>query len=94
MRMMLDSFWRALAYLFMPRIIGLSLMPLLIAGSLTLVMGYFFWTDAVTAVRSTLESWSLVEAMLQWIDGMIGSSFRTVLAPWWSSPLRCLWSSY
>lgn len=78
---MLDSFWRALAYLFMPRIIGLSLMPLLIAGSLTLVMGYFFWTDAVTAVRATLESWSLVEAMLQWIDGMIGSSFRTVLAP-------------
>jgi hypothetical protein len=81
MKLMLDSFWRALAYLFMPRIIGLSLMPLLIAGSLTLVMGYFFWTDAVTAVRATLESWSLVEAMLQWIDGMIGSSFRTVLAP-------------
>ncbi|MDZ7812256.1 MAG: EI24 domain-containing protein [Ideonella sp.] len=81
MTLMLDSFWRALAYLFMPRIIGLSLMPLLIAGGLTLAMGYFFWTDAVTAVRATLESWSLVEALLQWVDGMIGSSFRTVLAP-------------
>lgn len=81
MTLMLDSFWRALAYLFMPRIIGLSLMPLAVAGGLTLVMGYFFWTDAVTAVRATLESWSLIEAMLQWIDGAIGSSFRTVLAP-------------
>lgn len=81
MKLMLDSFWRALAYLFMPRVIGLSLLPLLIAGGLTLVMGYFFWTDAVTSVRATLESWSLIEALLQWIDGAIGSSFRTVLAP-------------
>ncbi|TDM06261.1 MAG: hypothetical protein C4K60_16815 [Ideonella sp. MAG2] len=65
----------------MPRVIGLSLMPLLLAGGLTLAMGYFFWTDAVTVVRATLESWALVDAMLQWIDGAIGASFRTVLAP-------------
>ena len=80
MTLMLDSFWRALAYLFMPRIIGLSLMPLAVAGGLTLVMGYFFWTDAVTAVRATLESWRLIESLLQWLDAMGLQAFRSALA--------------
>ena len=61
MKLLLDSFWRAAAYLLMPRVIGLSLLPLLIAGGLALVLGYFFWEAAVATVRATLESWSLVE---------------------------------
>ncbi|HSI60777.1 MAG TPA: EI24 domain-containing protein [Ideonella sp.] len=81
MKLLLDSFWRAAAYLMMPRVVGLSLLPLLIAGGLSLGLGYFYWEAAVAGVRATLESWSLVESVLIWIDGVASPSFRTVLAP-------------
>ena len=81
MKLMLDSFWRAAAYLLMPRVIGLSLLPLLIAGGLALVLGYFFWEGAVAGVRSAIESLSLVETLLAWLDRTAGPSFRTVIAP-------------
>jgi Etoposide-induced protein 2.4 (EI24) len=81
MKLLLDSFWRAAAYLLMPRVVGLSLLPLLIAVGVSLGLGYFFWEDAVYGVRAALESWSLVSAALLWLDGMFGPSFRTVVAP-------------
>lgn len=81
MKLLLDSFWRAAAYLLMPRVVGLSLLPLLLAVGVSLGLGYFFWEDAVYAVRAALESWSLVNAALLWLDGMFGPSFRTVVAP-------------
>lgn len=81
MKLLLDSFWRAAAYLMMPRVVGLSLLPLLIAGGLSLGLGYFYWESSVAGVRGVLESWSLVESVLIWIDGFAGPSFRTVLAP-------------
>lgn len=81
MKLLLDSFWRAGAYLLMPRVVGLSLLPLLIAVGVSLGLGYFFWEDAVYGVRAALESWSLVNAALLWLDGMFGPSFRTVVAP-------------
>jgi hypothetical protein len=57
MKLLLDSFWRAAAYLMRPRVLALTLLPLLIAGGLFLVLGYFFWEPAVAAVRA---SWRLV----------------------------------
>ncbi|OYT84825.1 MAG: hypothetical protein CFE46_19420 [Burkholderiales bacterium PBB6] len=81
MKLLLDSSWRAAVYLLMPRVIGLSLLPLLIAGGLAVGLGYFFWEAAVAGVRASLESWSLIEAMLKWVDASVGPSFRAVLAP-------------
>jgi len=81
MKLLLDSFWRAAAYLMRPRVLALTLLPLLIAGGLFLVLGYFFWEPAVAAVRSQLESWSLIDAALQWLDTYMGASFRAVMAP-------------
>jgi hypothetical protein len=81
MKLMFDAFWRAAAYCVMPRVIGLSIAPLLIAVVLAGGLGWFFWEDSVTAVRASLENWALVEAMLRWIDAHIGAGFRTVLAP-------------
>ncbi|MCO5976650.1 EI24 domain-containing protein [Ideonella oryzae] len=81
MKLLLDSFWRAAAYLMRPRVIGLTLLPLLIAGGLFLVMGYFFWEPAVSAVRAQLENWALTEAVLRWMDTYVGASFRAVMAP-------------
>ncbi len=79
MRLLLDSFWRALAYLLMPRVIGLSLLPLLIAGGLTLGWAFYFWDDAYAQVRQALENWGLVDAGLRWVENAMGPNFRAMI---------------
>ena len=81
MKLLFDSFWRALAYLLMPRVVGLSLLPLLLAGGLTLVLGYVYWEAAVAGVRAQLESWLLIDALLKWLESTVGAGFRAVMAP-------------
>ncbi len=81
MKLLLDSFWRASAYLLLPRVIGMSLLPLLLAGGLSLLWGYLFWEDAVATVRGAMERWVLIEAGLHWLAVNLGESFRSVMAP-------------
>jgi hypothetical protein len=81
MNKLLDSFWRALAYCVHPRVIALSILPLVIMAGMSLSLGYFFWEDAVSAVRTNLSSYSLVNAMGTWLGGMGLDSLRMVLAP-------------
>ena len=81
MKPLLDAFWRAGAYCLHPKVIGLSLLPLLLSAAIALLLGWFYWEAALTAVRGTLESWHLVDAGLSWIETQLGTSFRTVLAP-------------
>ena len=81
MKQLLDSFWRAGAYCLHPKVIALSLLPLLIGVALTLGLGWFYWEAAVAGVRATLENWLLVDAALKWVESLVGTSFRTVLAP-------------
>jgi len=76
-----DAFWRAAAYCLHPRVIALSLLPLLIAAGLSVGLAYFFWESAVAAVRATLESWLLVGSLLRWLDSMGAEGFRSVMAP-------------
>ncbi len=80
MQGLVDSFWRAVAYCLHPRVIGLSLLPLVIAGVLVFGFMYFFWEGAIAGVRATLESWRLIESLLQWLDAMGLQSFRSALA--------------
>ncbi|MBW8844450.1 MAG: EI24 domain-containing protein [Burkholderiales bacterium] len=74
-----DSFWRAAAYCLHPRVIALSLLPLVVSGGLVFGLMYFFWADANAAVRATLEGWHLVDSLLQWLDTMGLQAFRSVL---------------
>jgi hypothetical protein len=76
-----DAFWRAAAYCLHPRVIALSILPLVIVGGLAGLLGYFFWESAIAAVRATMESWLLVASLLQWLDSVGGSAFRSVLGP-------------
>ena len=78
---LLDSFWRAAAYCLHPRVIALSILPLVIMAALSLGLGYFFWEGAIAAVRSSLESYELVKTMVQWLEGLGLSGLRLVLAP-------------
>ena len=81
MNRILDSFWRAVMYCLHPRVIVLSILPVVIMGALSLTLGYLYWEDALVAVRSSLESFELVNAMVHWLDGIGLGSLRLVLAP-------------
>ncbi|MFZ5548240.1 MAG: EI24 domain-containing protein [Pseudomonadota bacterium] len=80
MGLLLDAFWRALAYLLMPRVIGLSLLPLLICGGLAVGLAWFFWEPAVDGVHALLTSGSLIEPALKWVETWLGPNFRVMLA--------------
>lgn len=81
MSKLLDSFWRAAMYCLHPRVIALSILPLVIMAALSLGLGYFFWEPAMTAMRNNLESYALVNTMVRWLEGLGLSSLRLVLAP-------------
>jgi hypothetical protein len=81
MTQMLDAFWRAAAYCMHPRVIALSLAPLLLAGGVTLAAGWFFWEPAVAGVRATLENWALTDALLKWLEAVGGAGLRAMIAP-------------
>ena len=80
MKLLFGSFWRAVAYCLHPKVIMLSLLPLLVAGIVTLGAGYLYWESALASVRATLEHWSLVNSMLEWMSSMLGANFRTGIA--------------
>jgi hypothetical protein len=79
--MLFDAFWRATLYCLHPRVVVLSLLPLLIAAGGAGLLGWFFWEPALDAVREVLASWSLVAAVLGWLDAIGAGGFRSVLAP-------------
>ena len=80
MKLLFGSFWRALAYCLHPKVIVLTLLPLLVAGAATLGAGLLFWESAIASVRATLEHWSLVHSMLEWMSSTLGANFRTGIA--------------
>ena len=78
---MVDSFWRAAAYCLHPKVILLSLLPLLFSVAGVLGLGWFFWELAVAGVRAWLEQWALVHSFLQWLESIGAAGFNAVLAP-------------
>ena len=81
MSKLLDSFWRAAMYCLHPRVIALSVLPLVIMAVISLGLGYFFWESAIAAVRANLESFALLDSMVRWLEGLGLSNLRVVLAP-------------
>jgi hypothetical protein len=81
MSQLLNSFWRAVAYCLHPRVIALSILPLLIMTVLSLGLGYFFWDAALESVRGGLDSYEMVNSSVRWLEGLGLSSLRLVLAP-------------
>ena len=68
-------------YCLHPRVIALSVLPLVIMVAISLGLGYFFWSDAVEAIRSQISNYELVNTMVRWLEGLGLSSLRMVLAP-------------
>ncbi|HMN58153.1 MAG TPA: EI24 domain-containing protein [Ottowia sp.] len=81
MPLLFDSFWRAAAYCLYPRVIALSLLPLVIMVVISGVLGYFYWDPAVAAVAAWLDSsnwWSLLSG---WLARLGVGDLRNGLAP-------------
>ncbi len=78
---MFDAFWRAAAYCLHPKVILWSLLPLLLAGGATALLGWAYWESSVAAVRGALEQWALVAAMMRWLDSIGAQTLHTLVAP-------------
>ena len=71
MSKLLNSFWRAAVYCLHPRVIALSVLPLLIMAVVSLGLGYFYWEAAVAAVRTNIESFAMLDTMVRWLEGLV-----------------------
>jgi hypothetical protein len=81
MSLFLDSFWRAVAYCLHPRVIALSILPLVIMVALSLGLGYFYWEPAVEWVRAGLESFDLMNSVWSWLESVGAGRLKTVVPP-------------
>ena len=81
MTQMLDALWRAIAYCLHPRVIILSLLPLILASVLTIGVAYFFWETSVAGVRATIDGWTITSALLKWMDSVGGAALHALVAP-------------
>ncbi len=81
MRLFLDSFWRALAYCLMPRVMLLSLLPLAMLLVLSVSWGYFYWSPTQDWVRDMLDSWQLLQGMMDWLQANGAGDLQAVMVP-------------
>jgi hypothetical protein len=81
MKLLLDSLWRAAAYCLLPRVIWLSLLPLVLCALVTGVLAYFYWEPAVAGVQQQLQAWGWTQTALDWLDTIGATWLRAALAP-------------
>ncbi len=81
MGLLLDSFWRAAAYCMRPRVIALSLLPLLLIAALALGLEHFYWEAAVRFMHSLLESSAVLASIWSWLQGWGLGDVTSVMAP-------------
>lgn len=81
MNLLFDSFWRAALYCLYPRVILLSLAPLIVMAGLALALGYFFYEPAVDAVNAALASWQVVATLKHWLDAIGLGYLKAAIAP-------------
>ena len=81
MNLFLDAFWRAVAYCLRPRVMLLSLLPLVLMVALAWGLGYYFWDNTVEWVRAALAASTLVNTVSNWLQSVGFGSLKLALAP-------------
>ena len=82
MGLLFDSFWRAVAYCVHPRVMALSVLPLLLMAGLAAALHYFYWDSAVEFVRTTLQTTPWLDNVWQWLRGWgVNTDVPTLVAP-------------
>ena len=67
MKLLLDAFWRASLYCLMPRVIAMSLLPLLLVVGGAVALMYFFSTPIIDVINAWLRSWVLYDTAMGWL---------------------------
>jgi hypothetical protein len=81
MKLFMDSFWRALAYCLHPKVILLSLLPLILMAVIVTGLGAMYWDIAVNAVRTGMEDSPVLGWAWTWLGRVGLLNLKTVLAP-------------
>ncbi len=81
MKELVDAFWRAAAYCLHPRVILWSVLPLVIAVSAVLGLGWLYWESAVDLLRAALDQWDAIKTFKQWLRGLGAGALVNVFEP-------------
>jgi len=81
MILFMDSFWRALAYCLHPKVIMLSLLPLILMAVIVTGLGFMYWDLAVDTVRTGMEAGPALGWAWTWLERVGLLNLKTVLAP-------------
>ena len=81
MGLLLDSFWRAAVYCLRPRVIALSVLPLVLMAAAALVLSHFYWEPAVQGMHRLLEASALLGSFWGWLQGWGLGDVTRVVAP-------------
>ena len=81
MKLFLDSFWRAFAYCLHPKVIMLSLLPLILMAVIVTGLGAMYWEEAVNTVRTGLEDSAALGWAWTWLERVGLMNLKAVLAP-------------
>lgn len=65
----------------MPRVIVLSLLPLVLMVTLGVVLGHFYWDAAVAWTHHALNAWPLLSDFWRWLQGLFSADVSDMLAP-------------
>lgn len=76
-----DAWWRTLAYCLLPRVIWLSLLPLVASAVLLGGLAWWGWDGANVAVRGLLDTWSWSQWLTSWLDQVGLTALRSALVP-------------
>ena len=81
MKLLIDSFWRSALYCLYPRVIGLSVLPLVLIVALSWLLGYLYWDTAVAFVGGWLDASAWLDTVWRWLEGVGLGNLKTVVAP-------------
>jgi hypothetical protein len=81
MRRLVDSSWRAVAYCLHPKVVALSVLPLVLMVAASFLLGYLFWDAAVSAMLRWLEGWAPFAWAMQWMTTLGLPEVKPLLAP-------------
>jgi MFS family permease len=81
MKKTMDSFWRAVAYCFHPKVIMLSLLPLILMAVIVMGLGSLYWELAVNQVRTWMDVSSVMGWASTWLERMGLMNLKAVFAP-------------
>jgi len=81
MNSMMDAFWRAAVYCLLPRVMGLSLLPLVLMAVVSGGLGWLYWDGAVLALRAWLDDTLGLQVVWRGLETMGLAGLKSAVAP-------------